>query len=156
MNRRSAFRSLVSVLAVAAAVMAVGISSAPANASVGSMSASLSITRAGNGYSSVTVTGTVKMTQAEAQSYISSNHRIQWRLWGEDTFSDDFLYGPDPASLTATSKGLEYKGQAVMRNSVLNEDWGFDEVYAGVRFIKPYPNSSTIRSAQSNTFWGDF
>jgi hypothetical protein len=148
------YRSLIAVLAVAAAVMAVGFSSASADASVGSMSANLGISNAGNGYSNVTVTGVVKMTRSEAQGLIGQNHRIQWRLWGEDSFSDDFLYGPDPAALVATSQGLQYKGQALMRTSVLNEDWGQDEVYAGVRLLRP--NGSTLRAAQSLTVWGNF
>jgi hypothetical protein len=148
------YRSLIAVLAVAAAVMAVGFSSASADASVGPMSANLTLNRAGNGYAGVTVTGVVKMTRSEAQTLISQNHRIEWRLWGEDTFSDDYLYGPDPAGLSATDKGLEYKGLAVMRSSILNEDWGQDEVYASVRLFKS--NGATVRTARSQTISGSF
>ncbi|MDX6698767.1 MAG: hypothetical protein QOE65_2164 [Solirubrobacteraceae bacterium] len=156
-------RTVLAIATVAVAAMTFGISAASADAAVGPLSASLTITKAGNGYSSVLVTGVVKATPAETQEMLRKDYRVVFRLWGSDTFSDDFLYGPDPASVVATSRGLEFKGQAVVRNSVLDEDWGVDEVYAGVRLVTwtsytggKLRHGPTIVSGQSNEVWRSF
>ncbi len=140
------------------AVAAVAASAAPAaDAAVGSMSAKLTVGKNYQRYS-VDVKGVIKMPQSEAQNMINSNYRVTWKLWGSDPVWDDFLFGPDPASLIATSQGLEYHGVRVTTGSMLDEDDSWtddrDELYAGVRLLKP--NGSTLRSAESNQFWGYF
>jgi len=156
-------RTAITALAVAAGVMAFGASAAPADAAVGPLSAKLTIGTIGPGVSGVNVTGVVKMTPAQAQEMMKKDYRVVFRLWGSDTFSDDFLYGPDPASVNATSRGLEFRGQAGLRTSRLNEDWGVDEVYAGVRLVTTtsYKNGKlthgpTIVSGESNQVWRSF
>jgi hypothetical protein len=154
MTRTPKIRTLVAGLATAAACMA---AAGPADASIGTMSASLSITPNQTSYQSVKVQGLVKMPQSEAQDLINRGYNVTFRLWGSDTFSDDFLFGPSPSSLTATSQGLAYQGSAVVRSSLLNEDWGQDEVYAGARLVTSYGyvnnkprEGTTVRSARSN------
>jgi hypothetical protein len=145
-------RLLISALAAAA----VAVSASPANAAVGSMSASLSVSKNYQRYS-VDVKGVIKMSPTEAQNMINQNYRVTWKLWGSDPVWDDFLFGPDPASLQATSKGLEYHGVRVTTGGMLDEDdsWtdDHDELYAGVRLQKPN-NGSTLRSAESNEVGG--
>lgn len=159
----SKIRTAVTALAVAAGLMAFGASAAPADAAVGKLSANLSIGKIGPGVSGIELTGVVKMSQAEAQEMLRKDYRVVFRLWGSDTFSDDFLYGPDPASVTATTRGLEFRGQAGLRTSILNEDWGMDEVYAGVRLVTTtsYRNGKlthgpTIVGGESNEVWRYF
>lgn len=155
-------RTAIAVFAAAVAVLSVAASAAPAGASVGPLNASLSITKQGN-YSSVRVTGYVRATPDQTRDLLAKDRRIVWRLWGSDTFSDDLLLGYQPASVYASSRGLEFSGFALVRNSVLDEDWGTDEIYAGVRLVTStsyYGGSihpgATIVSGQSNEVWGDF
>lgn len=154
MTSTSKIRTALAAVAASAACLA---AAGPANASIGSMSAGLTITPNQSAYQSVKVKGLVKMSQSEAQGLIARGYNVTFRLWGSDTFSDDFLFGPSPSSLTATSQGLAYEGSAVVRSSLLNEDWGQDEVYAGVRLVTSYGyvnnkprEGSTVRSATSN------
>lgn len=150
----SKIRIALAVLAAAASATAFGASAAPAEAAVGPMSAKLTINRAGPGYYGIKVTGVVKASPAEARNMAAKNYRFVWRMWGDDTFSDDLLFGPDPASLNVTSQGLEFEGQRVVKASVLNEDWGRDEVYAGVRLLTTY--GSTMISRETNQYWYSF
>ena len=39
-------------------------------------------------------------------------------------------------------------------NSLLNEDWGMDELYAGVRLVNSI--GRTLRSAETNRVYGSF
>jgi hypothetical protein len=158
----SKIRIAIAVAAVAVTAMSFGASAAPADAAL-SLSPTLTITKNQPGYSTVQVTGLVKGTPAELQNVVSKDYRIVWRLWGDDTFSDDFIHGPDPASLQMTSQGLEFKGLAVMKTSKLNEDWGVDEIYAGVRLVTTtsYINGKithgpTIVGKESNQIWRSF
>jgi hypothetical protein len=147
-------RILISALAAAA----VAVSASPADAAVGSMSASLTVSKNYQRYS-VDVSGVVRMTPTEAQNMISQGYRVKWSLYGSDPVWDDFLFGPDPASLQATSRGLEFHGVRVTTGSMLDEDdsWtdDHDELYASVVLSKP--NGASVRSAHSNEvggYWG--
>lgn len=157
----SKIRTALAVAAAAIAVMSVGASAAPADAA--SLTAKLSIAKNQTSYSSVYVTGLIKGTPTEIQKFVDKDYRVVWRLWGDDLFSDDFIHGPDPASITRTAQGLEFKGLAVMKTSKLNEDWGVDEIYAGVRLVTTtsYANGKishgpTIVGAESNQIWRSF
>ena len=131
---------------------------AQADASVGNMSASLTITSScvgggsACGVEAVKVTGFVSMTQSEAQSLLNQRYNVVIRLWGDDAFSDDLLLGPySPAEVYADSSGLRFKALNYVGSSLLNEDpgWGVvDEIYAGVRLLRP--DTSTLRSAETN------
>jgi hypothetical protein len=152
-------RTAIAGLVAGAIVASAGLPAAPADASVGSMSASLSVSRNYQRYS-VDVKGYVKMTQTEAQNMVNQGYRVTWKLWGSDPISDDFLFGPDPASISASSRGLEFSGFRITTGGMLDEDDSWtdehDELYAGVRLIKPYPSTTTVRSAESNEVGGYF
>jgi hypothetical protein len=152
----SKVRSTVAVFGAAAAVMIVGVPTAPAHGAVGSMTANLRVTPADGqpGYKWVHVYGNVKMSQTEAQALINDGHNVVVRLWGDDEFSDDLLMGPYAAVRGANYDGLWYSIAHKVPNSLLNEDWGQDEIYAGVHLT--YPTGQTLRSAETNRVYGSF
>lgn len=116
---------------------------------------------------SVDVVGVLPMTQQQAQGLITGGYRVVWRMWGDDPISDDFLFGPDPASiasspgalgLTSTTQGLAFKGSRVTTGGTLDEDDSFfddhDELYAAVRLLNS--TGGTVRCGQSNVVGGYF
>jgi hypothetical protein len=154
MTIASKIRNTIAVLGATAAALAVGLPTAQADAAIGSMTANLSITPAESGYKWVHVHGNVPMSQVEAQSLINERHNVVVRLYGEDTFSDDLLMGPYTAVSGANYDGLWFSIAHKVRNSLLNEDWGTDEIYAGVRLLKP--TGDTLRSDETNRVTGSF
>jgi hypothetical protein len=144
------------VIAAAVAVMTVAVPTAPADAAVGSMTANLRVTPVDGvpGYSWVHVYGQVGMSQIDAQSLINSRYNVVIRLWGDDPASDDLLMGPYDSTMSAGYYGLYYSIANKVPNSLLNEDWGGDEVYAGVRLVQP--NTVTLRSAETNRVYGSW
>jgi hypothetical protein len=63
-------------------------------------------------------------------NYYPDGMRVEVRLWGEDEWYDDFLGGPYVASYDWSGS---YSIDFCVNRSTLNEDWGRDELYAGVR-----------------------
>jgi hypothetical protein len=142
------------VLAVALGEIA-GCFATPAAAAIGGLSPTLAIRHSPSGLDQtclVRVYGTVRTTQAEAQSLIATGHTILVRVWGDDLlFGDDLLLGPyrlgptNPTALSvgniaATPQGLSFRMAVDRINSHrLNEDGSItnsnDEVYAGVRLV---------------------
>jgi hypothetical protein len=66
-----------------------------------------------------------------AKYYNPTTTRAEVRLWGDDTSSDDFLAGP----YTATWNGSEAFVEFAVSGATLDEDWGTDEIYAGIRIV---------------------
>ena len=66
-----------------------------------------------------------------AKYYNPTTTRAEVRVWGDDTFSDDFLAGP----YTATWNGSEAFVELAVSGATLDEDWGTDEIYAGIRIV---------------------
>jgi hypothetical protein len=136
------------------------IAAPPASAAIGTMTAHLSLSRSGQFLENVNVSGLIAMPQAEAQGYINSRYRVVWRLWGDDPISDDFLFGPNDAQLTATPQGLQFGelGLQINRHRFLNEDTSVfdnrDEIYAGVRFLNA--SGATVKSKETNRVVGYF
>ena len=159
-------RLTLGVLAAAVAVVPFGVSAPSARAAIGPIVGpnnvgppNLSFARNLNNRYTVRVRGIVRMTQAEAQSLIANNHQIAWRLWEEDFRYDDFVFGPDPASVNATSRGIEFNGLRVVLGSTLDHDpeGGNEELYAGIRLIRGnYRTGPTVRSAETNRFHYNF
>src|SRR5687767_13401943 len=172
MKGRQTYRRLLCVLLGATTLGLVGV--APASAAIGTMTASLTISRlAGTGnVCSWQVSGVVQMPQAEAQDLINRGYRVNFRGWGDDPVSDDFVFGPDPAStatsagalgLTGTTQGLWYKGSRGLPCSHRDEDDSVfddrDELYVGVRLVTGYSNGQygpTVKSKESNRITGYF
>jgi hypothetical protein len=133
MTLRLKGRTLLPVL-LAAAAAAFGFSAAQANAQPG-VNTTLTITPASWGFSTVQVSGYAAMSRADAQAIVAGGRRTsaQWSLYGADSIYDDFLDGPNLATLRASSRGLEYNATRVLATSKLNEDWGEDEVFATIK-----------------------
>jgi hypothetical protein len=157
MNRK--FRTAIATL-VAALSVAVMIGAAPAHASVGSMTVRLSIAPAGNGFYYVYVYGWVRTSsEYEAEQLTRSGCRATFRIWGDDSFSDDLLLDTNGMTHSYKPDGLYFSGFWWAPAGALNEDWGGDEVYAGVRLssggVWPWQCQVNL-SAQSNTVYGNF
>jgi hypothetical protein len=149
-------RTTVTRLAVvAAAVAGLAFAAAPADAAIGKPQGKLTITPFKPRYHNFAVFGHVPMSRAEAQGLIDSGHKIQLRLWGDDQWSDDLIYGPYPATYYASSKGLEFHKVILgFPDSRLNEDWGMDELYVGMRLTNP--DGGTLRSGETNRWYAFF
>jgi hypothetical protein len=163
----SKMRTAIAVLAAAFTIVALGLSAAPADATIGSMTATLSIERLPGTarVCSTHVQGVVRMTQAEAGDLLNKqDYRVIFRVWGDDPVSDDFITGPHPLSTAAESQGLTFRGFTGLPCSKLDEDGGTfdtegDEIYAGVRLVKGYRNGvygPTLRSDETNRINGRF
>ena len=81
----------------------------------------------------------------------SARMRVEVRLWGEDEWSDDFLGGPYVQSYDF---GGFYLIDFCINKSTLDEDWGRDELYAGVRIYNSAGRQ--IESAESNRLYDYF
>lgn len=117
------------LLVVAATLVATAIAASPASAAGGR----LTITKTASGLYNVTVCGNV------SNAYPGGAY-TEIRLWGSDTFYDDFLFGPyvttaiDYGAYPCPEGGYgNIHASFLVSGSTLNEDWGTDEVYAGVR-----------------------
>ena len=122
-------RSAVALVAIAATLAATAMTAAPASAAGGR----LTITKTASGLYNVTVCGNV------TNAYPGGAY-TEIRLWGSDTFYDDFLFGPwtttaiDYGAYPCPEGGYgNIYASFLVSGSTLNEDWGTDEVYAGVR-----------------------
>ena len=62
--------------------------------------------------------------------YHPDGMRVEARLWGDDEWYDDFLSGPHVQYYAWSG---HYSIDFCVNKSTLNEDWGQDELYAGVR-----------------------
>jgi len=67
-----------------------------------------------------------------AHYYNPTTTRIEVRLWGDDPSYDDLLAGP---YTTAWWNGSEASIEFAVSGDTLDEDWGTDEIYAGIRVI---------------------
>ena len=121
-------RNAMALVATAAMVVA-GTGAAAANAAGGR----LTIGPSSNGRHYVTVCGNVSNAYPGGAD-------VEIRLWGSDTFSDDFLFGPyvttaiDYGAFPCPEGGSgNIHASFLVSASTLNEDWGTDEVYARVR-----------------------
>ena len=77
--------------------------------------------------------------------------RLEYRVWGDDSFSDDFLAGP---YFSRSFFGSFYTGICINK-STLNEDWGQDEIYVGVRVYDP-TTGQLVEKVETNRITGYF
>jgi hypothetical protein len=104
----------------------------------------------------VKVTGHIPMTQSEAQSRINAGEQVKIRLWEQDGVGnpDDLDFGLTTATVSSSSRGLEFGLTWRASGNKLNQDPGFcEELYAGVRLMN---GSVTYTSGTSNIFHGCF
>jgi hypothetical protein len=104
------------------------------------------------------VSGQVWTSEYEAGRLLDSGCLAVFRIWGDDPVSDDLLLDTNDMYHDIGPDGLHFSGFWWAPAGSLNEDWGGDEVYAGIRLISgawPF-RCSVTRSAQSNTVYGNF
>ncbi|SEF97575.1 hypothetical protein SAMN04489712_102683 [Thermomonospora echinospora] len=129
-------------LAVATAVVAggVGVVTAPA-ASAASVTCTIdSVTNASTaGYKYVNVT-------CKEGSISPPDFIYDVQIWGEDTWSDDYLATVYPPNY--------YPASLYVHGSVLNEDYGDkDDIYVKVRFQKSTGGLYSVRSNTVHGWW---
>jgi hypothetical protein len=78
--------------------------------------------------------------------------RVEVRLWGEDPWSDDFVGGPYVQSYPY---GGSYLIDFCLNKSTLDEDWGRDEIYAGVRVFNT-ATGKQVETVESNRIYDYF
>jgi hypothetical protein len=98
-----------------------------------------SLQDAGNGNSLATVEAYAAMSESDAQSFIDrpGKEEASFRLWGDDTGSDQLLAYFNPERYWASPSGLGMRGSAQRSNSELDEDPGFDSEGRGSSNITP-------------------
>jgi hypothetical protein len=106
----------------------------------------------------IDVQGVVTMSQAAAQDSINHGYTVQLRYWGDDSNTDDLLYGPIAApNVFADADGLHFQHNVTLPRSQLNEDDSTleslvdseaDEIYVGARFLDR--GGKTVSLAESN------
>jgi hypothetical protein len=141
-------RTLLARFALAASLVGVGFATA-GSASASAATATLSVAYSGctNSYGQhFDYTMRVRGTTAT-----SSRTRVEVRLWGEDEWSDDFLGGPYVQSYDF---GGFYWIDFCINKSALDEDWGRDEIYAGVRVYNAA--GQQIETVESNRLYDHF
>jgi hypothetical protein len=109
------------------------------------------------------VDGELFVSETLAHGLVDSGHRFQMRIWGDDPASDDRITGlftpglrgtpeafqnPHLGTFFFTTHGLGFRIKAMVKRKQLNEDWGEDEIYAGVRLVNS--DGTTIRDGHSN------
>jgi len=77
--------------------------------------------------------------------------RVEYRLWGDDPYYDDFLAGP----YTSYSFGGGFYTAFCANASTLNEDWGQDELYVGVRVYNAATGQQVLK-VETNRITGYF
>lgn len=95
---------------------------------------------------------TVRVSGTTARSYYD-RWMVEFRVWGDDDWSDDLLGGPYRTYYEGLGQG-SYSVGVCMNSSTLNEDVGLDDIYAGVRIY----NASGVNTetAESNRWYGYF
>ena len=101
--------------------------------------------------SEITVTHKVAFNSFERNNTVRFREYIQ--LWGDDLLSDDYLYRAPTGAFNSQNTPLTRTRKFRVANSILNEDWGRDEVYAKVKI---YPVMPTSDSENSNIITGWF
>jgi hypothetical protein len=143
-------RKSLARFALVASLLGFGLAGAGA-ASASAATATLSIAYTGceNAYGQqFDYTMRVRGTTA----YYPSGMRVEVRLWGEDEWSDDFLGGP---YVHSTDFSGFYTVDFCVNKSTLDEDWGRDELYAGVRVFNRATGKQT-ETVESNRLYDYF
>ena len=76
------------------------------------------------------------------------------RLWGDDEWFDDLLYTV-PGTLFQNRQPVEFQRAFTVSGSVLNEDWGWDEIYVEVR-LYDHRTGKLFRTIETNRLYGQW
>ncbi len=95
------------------------------------------------------ITVTYKVAFNEFEREYRTRFREYIELWGADsglTGADDFLYRLPTGAFHSQKTTLTRTKKFDVANSILDEDWGEDEVYAKVKVVPVLPSSDTEKS----------
>jgi hypothetical protein len=76
------------------------------------------------------------------------------RLWGDDEWSDDLLYTP-PGTIHLEIWTQDFERAFSVGGSVLNEDWGADEIYADAR-LYDHATGKLFLTIKTNNLYGNW
>ena len=137
-------RQLVGHFARIAAVVGtglamVGLGTMPADAVTKITAYGLHIDRAAPCTFTVQMAAHLPMDLYDATGYLNNGARIEFRIYGQDTWSNDFLYGPVSQGSVQTHaelNGIHSHALLTLGCSTLDEDWkDIDEIYFVARFV---------------------
>jgi len=90
------------------------------------------------------------VTYKVAFNYFERNTKVRFleyiKLWGADLGADDYLYSIPTSAFYSQNSPLTRTRKFEVANSILDEDWGKDEVYAKVKVVPIVPSADTEKS----------
>jgi hypothetical protein len=92
-----------------------------------------------------------------ASGHFSSLHSgvdVSIRLWGDDEWFDDLLYTP-PGTIHLDIWTQDFARAFSVDGSVLNEDWGTDEIYADAR-LYDHATGKLFLTIKTNNLYGSW
>jgi hypothetical protein len=147
-------------ICTAAVVTTLGMTGAPVNAATVIYAGSFYVIRTAPCTFQVEMGAFLPMSQEDAEGYLYWGARVEYRIYGQDTWFDDFLYGPITVGTTfhyhndAQSDGVSSHTIAVLGCSDLNEDLAdIDEIYYQAKWVDA--DGGTIQ-ANSAVLRGEF
>jgi hypothetical protein len=87
-------------------------------------------------------------------SFHPSGVDVSIRLWGDDEWYDDLLYTP-PGTIYLGSWVQHFDRAFSVDGSVLNEDWGADEIYADAR-LYDHGTGKLFLTIKTNLLYGSW
>jgi hypothetical protein len=79
---------------------------------------------------------------------------VSIRLWGDDEWYDDLLYTP-PGTIHLDLWDRHFERAFSVGGSVLNEDWGADEIYADAR-LYDHATGKLFLTIKTNNLYGNW
>jgi hypothetical protein len=79
---------------------------------------------------------------------------VSIRLWGDDAWSDDLLYTV-PGTIHLDLWDQHFSRAFSVDGSVLNEDWGTDEIYADAR-LYDHATGKLLVTIKTNNLYGNW
>lgn len=76
------------------------------------------------------------------------------RLWGDDEWFDDLLFTPLGTTFEGRWSG-HFEREFTVSGSVLNEDWGADEIYADAR-LYDHRTGKLVQTIRTNRLYGSW
>lgn len=87
-------------------------------------------------------------------SFHPSGVDVSIRLWGDDEWYDDLLYTP-PGTIYLGSWVQHFERAFSVGGSVLDEDWGTDEIYADAR-LYDHGTGKLFLTIKTNHLYGNW
>lgn len=139
-----ALRTRIALFLAALSIVATGAAGASA-AYTGS--ATLSITPTANDQYVLVASG-------RYPAFYLNGVDVAIRLWGDDEWYDDLLYTV-PGTIFEGPWDMHFERSFILSGSVLNEDWGWDEIYAEAR-LYDHKTGKLLQTIETNRLYGQW